>query len=233
MNAWQPSATTPPRDPVRKVRTPTQPPVRASQGVARRYRLRYAKLGRVAYLGHLDLVRHLPRIFRRAGLEIFYSLGFHPKPEMVFGPALALGTASLSEYIDIKLDGAVPFDRENLIERLNAVSELGLRFIACVELGAEDASVNKVIDEAIYIVGIPRAAYCEPNFIRLGATSDASLAKVVQQRLADSAGGDPLIIARDIEGLKKKVEVSKFLRDVRVGEAENCSRNRRHRRLVR
>ena len=70
---------------------------RAPQGTPHGYRLRYTKLGRVAYLGHLDLVRHLPRIFRRAGLEIFYSVGFHPKPELSFGPALGLGIPSLGE----------------------------------------------------------------------------------------------------------------------------------------
>ncbi len=61
----------------RPVQDPTRPPPRALQGTPHGYRLRYTKLGRVAYLGHLDLVRHLPRIFRRAGFEI-YLLGRVP-----------------------------------------------------------------------------------------------------------------------------------------------------------
>ena len=80
--------------------SPSRPAARA-QGEPHRYRLRYTKLGRVAYLGHLDLVRHLPRIFRRAGLELFYSVGFHPKPELSFGPALGLGIPSLGELLDV------------------------------------------------------------------------------------------------------------------------------------
>src|SRR5262249_18528842 len=79
-----------------------RPPERAAQGEALRLRLRYEKLGRAAFGSHLDLVRLLPRLFRRLSLPLYYSLGFHPKPVMVFGPALSLGVLSLAEYVDLK-----------------------------------------------------------------------------------------------------------------------------------
>ncbi|MEM6961783.1 MAG: TIGR03936 family radical SAM-associated protein [Myxococcota bacterium] len=66
-------------------------------------RLRYQKLGRIAYSGHLDLVRLWPRILRRPGLPVAYARGYHPKPDLTFGPALALGIASLDEYLDLRL----------------------------------------------------------------------------------------------------------------------------------
>ena len=107
MNAWTPPVAAPVALPARpaegaKTKRPT-PTTRIVQGLPHRYRLRYTKLGRVAFLGHLDLIRHLPRIFRRAGLEIFYSVGFHPKPDLSFGPALGLGIPSLGELLDVKL----------------------------------------------------------------------------------------------------------------------------------
>src|SRR5690606_29547790 len=117
------------------------PPAPIAQGKPLRVRLRYAKLGRAAYRGHLDLVRVLPRIFRRAGMPLYYSAGFHPKPEMTFGPALSLGIASLSEYVDVKLDGDVPFSLEDLPARLNAVSELGLTFLDAAVLGEGDRRI--------------------------------------------------------------------------------------------
>ena len=111
MNAWPPAArrrrrAAPAADERRRRQAPKpgrRRPMRAPQGTPQRYRLRYTKLGRVAFLGHLDLVRHLPRIFRRAGLELFYSAGFHPKPELSFGPALGLGIPSLGELVDVTL----------------------------------------------------------------------------------------------------------------------------------
>ena len=37
------------------------------------------------------------------GCELFYSDGFHPKPELSFGPALGLGIPSLGELVDVTL----------------------------------------------------------------------------------------------------------------------------------
>src|SRR5207248_10042136 len=49
------------------------PPPRIVQGEPRRYRFAYAKIGPMAYLSHLDLIRALPRSFRRVEVPIFYS----------------------------------------------------------------------------------------------------------------------------------------------------------------
>jgi hypothetical protein len=71
-----------------------------------RYRIRFAKIGRAAFLGHLDLARLWARTFRRADLELALSRGFSPKPRMAFGPALGLGVPSLGEVMDVELEHA-------------------------------------------------------------------------------------------------------------------------------
>ena len=68
------------------------------------YRLRMAKVGRAAFLGHLDFLRLLGRSFRRADLAISQTRGFNPKPRVSFGPALGLGVPSLGELVDIDVD---------------------------------------------------------------------------------------------------------------------------------
>jgi radical SAM-linked protein len=68
------------------------------------YRIRFAKVGRAAFLGHLDLVRLLARSFRRADLPLAMTRGFSPKPRMAFGPALGLGVPSLAELMDVDLE---------------------------------------------------------------------------------------------------------------------------------
>lgn len=173
-----------------------------------RIRLEYRKLGRAAYRGHLDLVRVLPRILRRVGAPLHFTQGFHPKPEMVFGPALALGTASLAEHIDVKLDASVPFDLDTLLQRLNAVSESGLEFVNVVRLGPEDPGIHKVIDESVYVVGLPRA---------LGFDVDAVRSRV-EARLARAQQGEAsLTVVRRIDGVGKKVDVSSYLAELAVG----------------
>src|ERR1043166_2759056 len=90
-------------------------PVRPG-GPPKRFRLRFEKTGPAALLGHLDLGRELPRAIRRAGVRLRYSEGFHPKPDLSFGPALSLGVASLDEYVDAKLIDAP--GTEELVARL-------------------------------------------------------------------------------------------------------------------
>jgi radical SAM-linked protein len=168
MNAWtppveaapavRPDATPDDGDgsrPARKKRQPA-PPTRIQQSEPHRVRLRYTKLGRVAYLGHLDLVRHLPRIFRRAGVELNYSLGFHPKPDLSFGPALGLGIPSLGELLDVKLSDRV--DAPELVRRLQAVTLDGIRWTGGVNLGTNDRALGRVIARAEFWAALPAGA---------------------------------------------------------------------------
>ena len=74
------------------------------------YRIRFAKIGRASFLGHLDLGRLLSRTFRRADLALAMSRGFSPKPRISFGPALGLGVPSLGEVIDVDLEHAPTVD---------------------------------------------------------------------------------------------------------------------------
>jgi radical SAM-linked protein len=186
-----------------------EPPPAIAQGKPIRVRLRFAKLGRAAYRGHLDLVRVLPRIFRRIGMPLYYSAGFHPKPEMTFAPALSLGIASLDEYVDVKLDGDVPFDLTGLPARLDAVSELGIRFLDAIVLGDVDRRVTRVIDEAVYVAGVPHLALAE-----LGLADPAALRARIEDRIAQGE----LTVVRTIDGIGKKVDVGRYLLGVEVGE---------------
>ena len=66
-----------------------------------------AKVGRAAFLGHLDLMRLLSRSFRRADLPLAVTRGYSPKPRISFGPALGLGVPSLGELLDVDLEHVV------------------------------------------------------------------------------------------------------------------------------
>ncbi|MDY6878657.1 MAG: TIGR03960 family B12-binding radical SAM protein [Desulfatiglans sp.] len=67
-----------------------------------RYRITFTKLGHAGYLSHLELVRVFVRAFRRAGLLLKHSKGFHPMPKLSFGSALPVGVESMEEIVDIE-----------------------------------------------------------------------------------------------------------------------------------
>jgi radical SAM family uncharacterized protein/radical SAM-linked protein len=180
---------------------PKGPPMKFVQGEPRRYRFLYEKLGAAAFLSHLDVIRALPRSFRRLELPLFYSQGFHPKPDMTFGPALSLGVASLCEVVDIKI--AADIDPEALLEDLSAGAQPGLRFVGGTRLGADDPGVTKVIDVAGYVVGVPRSAIAS----RGGEAW-------ILDRIAAGLAAPELCVVRRIDGIGKRVDVRDFLRSI-------------------
>jgi radical SAM-linked protein len=71
-------------------------------------RVRYAKLGRSRWIGHLDLARCFERAVRRARIAARYSEGFSSHLRLAFGPALPVGAESVAEYLDVELAAESP-----------------------------------------------------------------------------------------------------------------------------
>ncbi len=80
-------------------------------------RVKFKKIGRLQYISHLDLVRTMNKIIVRAGLPLWYTEGFNPKPKMVFAAPLSIGTESVTEYMDLRLTERI--DEKEALERLN------------------------------------------------------------------------------------------------------------------
>ncbi len=119
--------------------------------VRQRVRIRFRKQGDLRWVGHRDLVRSLERLFRRAGLALAMSEGFHPKPRMSFPSALAVGIEGLDEIMELEL--AEPCDGESLLARLRAHAGPGLAFTSVEVLppGARKAQWHS----ATYEVALP------------------------------------------------------------------------------
>ena len=81
-------------------------------------RVKFKKVGSLQYISHLDLVRTMNKIIVRAGLPLWYTEGFNPKPKMIFAAPLSIGTESLCEFMDLRLIDDIP--PEEAMARLNA-----------------------------------------------------------------------------------------------------------------
>jgi radical SAM family uncharacterized protein/radical SAM-linked protein len=184
------------------------PPPRVVQGDARRYRFAFTKLGPSAFLSHLDLIRALPRAFRRLDVPLYYSSGFHPKPEMTFGPALSLGVSSLEEMVDVKI--TADLDAAAIAAALGEGTPDGLRFTGGVRLGPEDAGLTRVIDGARYALAFAKSA--------LG---DARGAAWLAERAAELMAASARKVLRRIDGIGKWVDVRAFLRAIAVDTPES------------
>ena len=81
-------------------------------------RFKFRKIGNLQYISHLDLVRTMNKVIVRAGLPLWYTEGFNPKPKMIFAAPLSIGTESVCEFMDIRLNEHI--DPEEAMRRLNA-----------------------------------------------------------------------------------------------------------------
>jgi len=168
----RPSAVGEPPEPVHHPRTGRHRPQPVTQGAARptRMRLRLAFFGRQTCVGHLDTMRHLLRSFRRAGLNLWYTQGFHPMPRIEAPPPVPLGTAVAADPVDVWL--ADPPPPEEVLARLSrslppdlAVREVTLlpteapglarSFNACTYLAFVRAPAQAVVDAVEQICTAP------------------------------------------------------------------------------
>ena len=76
----------------------------------RSVRIYFSKTGDAKYISHLDLVRCFNRAVARAGIPIFFTEGFNPRPYMNFAMPLSLGVSGLREIVDMKIDGEMTND---------------------------------------------------------------------------------------------------------------------------
>jgi len=105
-----------------------------------RLRIQYAKQGRGAHLSHLEVIRALDRMARRARLPYAVTQGFSPHMKVAFGPALSVGTASRSEYFDVTLTDFV--NPDEALQRLKAAATPVLPALRCGYVSPREPSLS-------------------------------------------------------------------------------------------
>ncbi len=93
----------------------------------REVRLRFAKVGRLKYISHLDINRAMSRALKRAQIPLWYTEGFNPHPYMSFSLPLSLGVESLCESVDLRIIGEIT--NSEIKKRMNAVLPEDLKII--------------------------------------------------------------------------------------------------------
>ena len=172
----------------------------AAEAPFSRLRLLYGKHDTACFLGHRDLLRVLPRMFRRAGIQLAFSRGFNPTPRMTFGPALALGHAADEEVVDVEVvltdsdrDMAERWTEDERVQRardlkarLLAVAPPGLSIVDARLLLPDEERLGRLVAAADYVVPLP------PDTL-------AEVAAALPERLASD-----LVIERSIPAKKRR-----------------------------
>jgi radical SAM family uncharacterized protein/radical SAM-linked protein len=167
------------------------------QEAGRRFRVRFEKRGRGAFIAHLDTMRLLIRAFRRAGIELVYSKGYHPKPVLVFGPALGLGVSALAELCDVRV--VWHEDADALIAALAPVLPEGIAITRARALEDGEPPLGRVVGQAELAAWLPSVP--------------ASLSS-------------PGTVTRMHKGEARPIDVAAYLLDARLLDGEERERRR-------
>lgn len=118
-----------------------------------RVRIHFKKTEAMRFTGHLDMHHAWMRVFRRAGLQLEHSQGFHPQPKLQLASALPLGYISSGEVLDGWLRDN--FTTIDLAKSIQAVLPPGLELLTIEEIPSEAPKVQVALKTAEYRVVLP------------------------------------------------------------------------------
>lgn len=165
-------------------------------------RIKFSKLDRMKFIGHLDLQTLFQRAVKRARLPILYSQGFNPHQIMSFALPLPLGTSSYSEYVEIGL--AKEIDAEVIVSALNNTLPQGIKVVSAKYLKEGEKNAAASVAAAMYEIAFPENI-CISN-------------EMVQNILNKSE----IIMEKKSKGVTKQVNVRPLIYDISLTQNINC-----------
>nr|WP_207729430.1 TIGR03936 family radical SAM-associated protein [Clostridium gallinarum] len=117
-----------------------------------RYVIKFTKESEIKFISHLDLMRTLQRVIRRANLPMEYSKGFNPHMAMSIAQPLSVGVYSDAEYMDIVL--VEELNEEEIINRLNEKTASGIKFLTAKKVVTKEG--EKKVPQTMALVDAAR-----------------------------------------------------------------------------
>lgn len=119
--------------------------------------IKFTKESEIKFISHLDLMRTIQRIIRRAKLPVEYSKGFNPHMNLSIAQPLSVGIYSKGEYMDLVFTEEL--DEEIIRCRLNDNAPSGIKFTKVIKLpsienGKKIPQIMALLDAADYSIRI-------------------------------------------------------------------------------
>ena len=122
-----------------------------------RYLIKFSKEDSIKFISHLDLMRTIQKIIRRADLPVEYSKGFNPHMSLSLAQPLSVGMSSKGEYMDLVL--VEELNEEFIKEKLNESAPMTIRIIEVtkvIQLTEKKVPPSMaLIDRANYSLKLP------------------------------------------------------------------------------
>ena len=106
--------------------------------------LKFTKTENSSLVSHVDNLRAVTHIFRRAKVAVEYSKGYNPHMELGFSAPISLGIESVAEYVSAKAEM-----QDDILAKLNANCPKGMSFVALYE---KKVNLAATLNRAEYIL---------------------------------------------------------------------------------
>ena len=148
-------------------------------------RIKYTKTGVLKYIGHLDMMRYFQKLLRRSGMDIGFTQGYSPHPEISIALPLGIGVTSEAEYMDVTVNSCG--HSAEMIELLNKDQVEGVRV----------HSFRQVPDgRRSNCMAIVSAARYQATFSDSMKAEISSRKLVIEERLQDMLAQSSIIIRK-------------------------------------
>ncbi len=160
-------------------------------------RVTFSKRGRAKYISHLDLMRTMTRVLRRAGIPLWYTEGFSKHPYITFAAPLSLGYEGLEETMDFRLESEMAMDE--ITERLNRSMPEGIVVLRCAPAKMKAGE-------------IVASRWC----LRMSAEQRASFERVFEQE-------EIAVEKRTKKKTLKTIDIKPHIQDVAWSSEDGCA----------
>lgn len=165
--------------------------------VRSKVRIRWGRTDRFKYLSHLDNLRLIERIIRRADLPVAFSQGFSPAMKLSFGPPLSVGFTSESELMEITLEQQF---MNYMMEALQRSAPDGFAIYEAATVLSKGKSISALLNRACYTV--PLVHWADPDNL--------------QQRLTDLLAKSEVEVERQSKDTVKRLDIRSAIYDLSI-----------------
>lgn len=154
-------------------------------------RIKFCKVGNLQFISHLDLQRTFQRVLVRSNIPMWYTKGFNPHAKLVFGLPLSVGTESVCEMADLK------------IERKISLSEIKER-------------LNQQLTDEMYVLEAyyPSTKFSDISYAEYDITVSSPAVDTSTAQKALSLFNSPIIMTKKSKSGEKDVDITSFIKKI-------------------
>ena len=155
--------------------------------------LKFSRTGYVKYISQLEQIDFFRRALKRTSLPLAYTNGFSPQVKAAFGPAIAVGYESNSEYVDLSLTDKV--DIETIKQEISKILPEGYTLLEAKYVPLRLPSVEGLVNLAEYIVkGI----------------------KLEQEYVDEYLKQDKILVTKEKKGKQTVIDIKDIIKNIEI-----------------